>query len=325
MAVGSMNLRYRNFHPRDITACLRLLERYPEYTPWVFTNLPIFWKRLFDQQAMIAAVIEQYEPGAPATIVGFGADVFVTDAFIAEARAAYEPRLADRLVRRELNEKATPILRRNGIARANADAGLNVIIIHPGTPNSPQAIRFNMREAFIWAHRGFQIKEILQEVWDETDREWVQVWGALRGDYSDFYYRNGTPIPRYRPYLFGITREEALKDPGSLAAPLFLYTPPRFQFSQGAQELLTGAMDGETDIALAEKLRISLPAVKMRWRVIYGRVESVAPELFPTRTSHISESSRGKEKRRCIVEYVRKHPEELCPFSVSQHRTPAFH
>ena len=53
----------------------------------MLVDLPIFWKRLYDEQAMVAAVVESYEPPTCATIVAFGASVFVTDTFTAEARA----------------------------------------------------------------------------------------------------------------------------------------------------------------------------------------------------------------------------------------------
>jgi hypothetical protein len=158
----------------------------------------------------------------------------------------------------------------------------------------------------------------LQEVWDKTDREWVKSYGTLRADYADYYKRAALPIPSYRPFLAGVTCEESLRNPSSIAAAVFLYTPPRFQFSQGAQELLAWALEGETDIAIATALHLSLPAVKMRWRFIYDRVAAVAPELLPKPTGHLSESARGKEKRRSVVEYVRNHPEELRPFAVTR-------
>jgi hypothetical protein len=315
-----MNLRYRSFHPRDTAACQHLLQGYPEYSPQVFAELPVFWKRLFDEEAMIAAVIEDSEAGIAKNIIAFGADVFVTDGFMAEARAGLEPGLADRLIRRELHDKPTPILRVDAIARANAGAGLNVIIIHNGLPKLPpggsmQAIGFKFQEAFTWAHRGYRLKEILHEVWNETDREWVRALQKLRTDYSDFYGK-GARVAGAQAYLFGITGEEALENTGSVTAPVFLYSPPRFPFTQGARKLLAQALEGATDAGLAKSLNISLPAVKMRWRAIYHQVESVAPELFPTDASHVSQHRRGREKRRCIVEYVRNHPEELRPFSV---------
>jgi hypothetical protein len=323
-----MNLRYRSFHPHDTTACLGLLGRYPEYSPQAFASLPRLWKRLFDEQAMIAAVIKDCEPGTPAKVVAFGGDVFVNDAFMAEARAGCEPGLIDRLIRRELHDKLTPILRVDAIARANAGGGLNIIIIHNGLPQSlpdesMRAISFNFQESFMWAHRGYRIKENLHEVWDEADREWVRAVLKLRADYSDLY-GNSSCVPGSRPYLFGITLEEALENTGSIAAPVFLYTPPRFRFSRGARELLTQALEGETDVELAKSLKISLPAVKMRWRVIYDQVESVAPELFPSPKGRVSECSRGREKRRFIVEYVRNHPEELRPFYAPQRGATGF-
>ena len=94
----TMNLRYRRFQPGDTTDCLRLMQTYPEYSPQLLAELPLLWKRLFDEQAMIAAVIEDCEPGKHASIVGFGADVFVTDAFMGEARGGREPYLSARLV-----------------------------------------------------------------------------------------------------------------------------------------------------------------------------------------------------------------------------------
>jgi hypothetical protein len=326
VTVCNMNLRYRSFEPRDTAACLRLLEPYREYSPQVRAALPTFWKRLHDEQAMIGVVVEDCEPERTPAIVGFGADVAVTNEYMAVARAGCEPGLADRLIRHELHDKGSPILRRSAIGQANAGGGLNVIVVHAATPTSLpaesiRAIRFNMPQGFIWAHRGYRLKEVLREVWND-EREWDQAWGRLRSDFSDFYRKKGLSIPRERPYLYGITPEEALANAASVGATLFLYSPPRCQFSKRAQELLARAMEGETDVALARALHVSLSAVKMRWRAIYERVEAVAPDLLPTAASHVAESSRGIEKRRRIIEYVRSHPEELRPFAASTRQAP---
>jgi hypothetical protein len=73
-----MNLRYRRFHPRDIPACVRLMGPYVEYSPDALSDLPTFWRQLYHDQAMIAAV-ETYGANVDARVVGFGADVFVAD------------------------------------------------------------------------------------------------------------------------------------------------------------------------------------------------------------------------------------------------------
>ena len=212
-----MNLQYRRFQPRDAAGCVRLLQKYPEYSPQILSALPQFWQRLFDEHAMISCVTEDLDPRTGASIVAFGADVFVTDTFMTEARAGREPHLANRVIQRELDGHASPVLRRKAIARANAAEGLNVIIIHAASSDmSIYAIPHSLSEAFIWSHRGYHLREILQEVWDERDRDWVESYAVLRGDYSDFYDKDGQSIPPYRPYLFGITAEEALRDAGSL-------------------------------------------------------------------------------------------------------------
>src|SRR5262245_36396339 len=125
-----MNLQFRRFQPRDTAGCVRLLQQYPEYGPQLLPDLPQLWQRLFDEHAMISCVTEDLDARAGPGIVAFGADVFVTDAFMTEARAGCEPYLASRLIQRELDGRASPVLRRPAIASANAADGLNVIIIH---------------------------------------------------------------------------------------------------------------------------------------------------------------------------------------------------
>jgi hypothetical protein len=292
-------------------------------------HFPAFWKRLHADHAFIATCIEEHEPGGLSHIVAFGATVFVTDAFMEEARSGCEPGLLRRLVEQELQGKTPHILRREAIARANAGSGLNTIIIHtapklPSPGGEPgYAYRYYLKEAIVWSHRGYRIREGLQEVWSEIDLEWVQAYMYLRCDYAAYYRRTRALVPTPPPFLYGVTAEETLKNASSLAAPVFLYTPPRFYFPRGAQEMLSRALDGETDAALAESLHVSLATVKMRWRAIYDRVEQIEPGLFPELAERQGESSRGREKRRHILEYVRDHPEELRPFAPPRNRTRA--
>jgi hypothetical protein len=280
---------------------------------------------------MTAVVVEDCASRASPKIVSFGASVFVNDAFMAEARAGREPNLADRVIRLELRGTDSPVLRRNAIARANSLEGLNIIVLHVGEakeirPGPAQyRLRYTVMEAFVRDHRGYQLKELLQEVWDELTLAWVQSWGWLRSKYAEYYATKRIPVPKagHRPYLIGLTREEALAEPGSVSAPLFLHCPPRLGLSEGQQELLFRALDGETDESLAKVLRVSLPTVKMRWRAIYHRVESSAPDLLPKKKLNIPASSRGTEKRRRILEHVRHHPEELRPYPSPRRRAEA--
>jgi hypothetical protein len=55
--------------------------------------------------------------------------------------------------------------------------------------------------------------------------------------------------------------------------------------------------------------------VKKRWHAIYDRVADVDSELLPPPVADgVYSSSRGAERRRHLLNYLRQHPEELRPF-----------
>jgi hypothetical protein len=113
----------------------------------------------------------------------------------------------------------------------------------------------------------------------------------------------------------GLTKEEALANPGSYLSSLFVYTPPRFHFNCSEQALLHHALMGKTSENLAASLSISLWTVKKRWHGIYQRVADVDRELLlPPVADGTNVTSRGAERRRYLLHYLRQHPEELRPF-----------
>jgi hypothetical protein len=287
----------------------------------MLTRLTTFWNRLLADHGMLTTVIEDRDVSGRSRIVALGTSVFVTDAYMREARSGAEPYLTTRTIALELDGRS-PILRPAAIRRANSGHGLNLLLLQYGEArerlSSEQriAVRFEMRDSSFSDHRGYQIKEILKEYWDEMELPFVlSGWGRLRTDYADYFCRRGlaVPAPESRPYLIGFTRAEARGDPGDMAAPLFVYAPPRIFFSPAEQELLASALIGETDEQLARSLNLGLATVKGRWRQIYARVAAVSPELLPDCGEVPSERARGKEKRRPLLDYLRRHPEELRP------------
>lgn len=275
------------------------------------------WRRLLRDDALNASVLETRAAGGAAVVAGFGASVFVTDGWAAQARGAKEPYLSAQTIRLELGGHS-PILRPAAIARSNDAGGLNVLILHYGEgaqvpAEGRAALRYRMFESLVETHRGYRIRQVLQEFWDELDLEYVlHGWGRVVSDYASFFQRRGEALPPLgrRPHLVAITREECLANPGAIAAPLFVYTPPRLSLTRAEQRMLAHALLGRTDVELARGLRLALPTIKSRWRGIYNRVGFAAPELLPSAPGR-SASSRGQEKRRQLLEYLRRHPEEL--------------
>ena len=257
-------------------------------------------------------------------IVSFSAALFVTDEFCSEARSKLPPYLGVELARRYLSGRL-PVLNRDQVARANNDDGLNVAMCFEGWAHHGVsreqflAIRGKQSKAFHLALGGYRIKEFLADLIGRETSQWMLDAGArIRCDYSNYFRRNGLPKrpPSQRPFLVGLTKEEALAHPGSNIASLFIYTAPRFHFNSSEQSLLHHALLGETSDELASSLFISPWTVKKRWRAIYERVADIDRELLPEPVANsLYATSRGAERRRRLLRYLRQHPEELRPLS----------
>jgi hypothetical protein len=255
--------------------------------------------------------------------VSFSGMVFATDAFCSEAQSTLAPYLGLQLATRFLSHEL-PVLSPEHVPRANAHEGLNVMLCFGGwkqqgvSAEQLLAAREKQDEAFHLALGGYRVKQFLAEAIGEGALHSMLDAGAhLRRDYSNYFRKRRVPIPKssQRPYLLGLTREEAFAHPGSHLALFFAYTPPRFHFSGSQQMLLRRALRGETCEELAASLFISPWTVKKRWRAIYERVADVDSELLPPPIADgLYVKSRGAERRRRLLHYLRQHPEELRPF-----------
>lgn len=316
---GPIDLVARAMERHDFGSCLHLLQDGLGYPEDVLGLLARFWERLLEDEALTTTVIEARDPEGWPLVAGFGASVFVTDDWMEQASHGDEPYLTARTVKQEI-EGRSPILRPAQVAEANT-RGLNVLILHyaetPGlaAPTRP-ALRYRMFQALIESHRGYRIEAVLQEFWDEIDPEFVtHGWGRLLTNYAGYFHSRGEPVPPEGkgPLLVGITRSEVEANPGAIAAPLFVHVPPRIGFTPAEQRLLRAALSGQTDIELTESLGLSISTVKSRWRNVYQRVAHQTPELLSDLPSMPSGAGRGKEKRRRLLDYLRRHPEELRP------------
>jgi len=178
------------------------------------------------------------------------------------------------------------------------------------------ALEYTMQLAFIEYMRGYRVQGIFVELWDE-----ILPYAILNGpakvltDYASYFQRRSEPPPPLgqRPFLLGLTREEVLRDFSNVLASVFVHTPPRLGFTRAEQRMLRQAVFGYTDIELAQRLHLALSTIKNRWRALYERLALVAPGLAPQPDPSFNEAVRGQEKRRRLLEYVRRHPEELRP------------
>jgi DNA-binding CsgD family transcriptional regulator len=311
----------------DVGECYTLHEslRLP-YSKSTRRILPEMWRTLLSRGAMQLTLVTNR---IASRIVSFSAILFVTDEFCSEARLKLPPYLGVELARQYVSGKL-PGLNRKQVARANAGEGLGVMMCFDGwakdgfSPEQFLAVREKQGEALHLALRGYRVKEFVAEPIGNKASQWMLDAGArLRRDYSDYFRRNGLSEPQRsrRPLLVGLSKKEAFAHSGGNIASLFICPAPRFYFSRSERVLLQHALMGETCEQLATSLSISPWTVKERWHAIYDRVTDVDPELLPTPIAYgLRASSRGTERRRLLLNYLRQHLEELRPYEPPRQR-----
>ena len=321
---SEINLIARIGSARDLAECYALHEslRLP-YTKTSCRIIPEMWRTLLAKGAMRLCLVANRARLVGSQIVSFSALLFVSDEFCFQARSKLSPYLGVELAR-QYPWRQLPLLNHKQVGQANAGEGLNVIMCFEGcahdglSPGQLLAIREKQSEALHLALSGYHIKEFLANPIGTSTLHWMLEAGArLRRDYSSYFRKDRIPKPArsQRPYLIGLTKKEALAHPGSSIAGLFIYTPPRFGFSRSQQVLLRQALVGETCEQLATSLSVSPWTVKKCWHAIYERVADVDGELLPQAIAYGARvSSRGAERRRHLLNYLRQHLEELRPY-----------
>ena len=179
-------------------------------------------------------------------------------------------------------------------------------------------IRHTLREGFVWSHEAISSRNVCRRSGTKKTRVGWRGYGTLHDDYSDFYRATDAAVQVPTLPVWHNTRRGAERS-GLVAAVVFCLAVLAFNFRVERRNYWCAPWKAKR----TSNSQIPPPFLasgEMRWRVIYDRVESVATDLLPKPSGPVSESRRGKEKRRCIIEYVRNHPEEVRPFAVSQGR-----
>jgi DNA-binding CsgD family transcriptional regulator len=324
-----INLMARTGTVEDLAECYSLHKSLGlPYTKKSWRILPEMWRTLLSRGGMQLCVVAKRARTVGSQIVSFSSVLFVNDEFCSEARSKLPPYLGVELARQYLSREL-PVMNHEQIAQANALSGLNVLMCFEGCPQDRFSfeqflIREKQSEALHLALSGYRIKQFLADAIGANTSQWMlDAGGHLRRGYSNYFRKNHLPEPECskRPCLIGLNKEEALAHPGSNLAGLFVYTTPRFQFSRSQRVLLQHALMDETCDELAASLSISPWTVKKRWHAIYDRVGDIDSGLLPPPMANsLYGTSRGPERRRRLLTYLRQHPEELRPYRSPQDR-----
>jgi hypothetical protein len=297
----------------DVDGCVALIPDTSGIDAALRSSLLTLWRELLREERLNGGVVVD----APASdrVLAFGLTAFVDDAFMAEYLASPRPWLTALLYERVQSQRSLLLAPRE-VRAANAAGDLNLVILHfclgvdIGTSEG-QAVVAAAEAGFRLAHAGHRIRRVLQEGYTPLDRMMLGSAGLrLKSDYAG--QLDGLPEDQ-RPFLMGLFSE----DPGSLllgtaAASLFQYNEPRFFFSLGEQRVLARAVLDDSDEEIARELGLSIAAVKKIWRRVYERVDDTDPDLRVANEDRTG-FTRGKERRRNLIRYLRYHLEELRP------------
>lgn len=282
------------------------------------------WNLLRQARGMPGVIIEDRFRMPKSRVVGYAQLVFLTPEF---AQSCHDPDAAPYINRRLLAAKRngeTHLLSEEQIALTNAGPGLTALTIHYGWDRERLAaeeqnrVRDFLNSTFLEQYRGYRINDILIEVIGETNRRIALNSGFfMRNDYARYYQSTPAPPPEFYPTLLGVSAEEA--EVGSLMNAAFVYSPPRFYFSEGQRALLRLALDGLSDVSIAEEEGVTSAAIKKRWDAIFDRVQQHDEDLLPD-AAHSDQ--RGPEKRTQLLRYLHQHREELRPYLPPARKTP---
>lgn len=314
-----MHITYRPMRLTDIDdyACLPLLDE-AAYDPPTRRRLPLLWREMLTTGFAEAIVLEDSDRPPAQRLVGYAICGFLRDGWLRDFLAAPTPYINRRLVD-DWQAGRAPFLTRPEMPRANAGPGVDLHTFSEGAPPFTallgQAVFEKSVEAFLSLVRGYQVRQTTIEVYGETQYAWNINGGFhLHTDYQAFYDTrpSAQPGPHERPFLIGLTRAEAQAAPGSTVAMIFSFTPPRLGFKPAEQDLLLLALQDLTDEHAAAELSVALVTVRKRWLSIYAQAEKRLPGLLPEDTG---DGTRGAEKRRRLLGFLRSHPEDLRPYS----------
>ena len=267
------------------------------------------WQRLIRSRSFTSAVVVSNPPISGHTVVGFGSAVFVSPEFATSELAKPQPGLNDRLMA-GLDAQLPVVLSGSRLASTNANGTLDLIVLYANwiggilDDEERSEIQNILSLNFLRAYSGYRLGTLLCEEIGEEQRAFrkaTRVWRLVQEFTSD-------------RALTCLTRQDALSLPGSVAAALFRYRTPTLSLRDEHKQLLRVAINGGTDLQVAQMLNISLAAVKKRWRSVWAAIMRRRPDLVPASPGELLSGSRGRQKKHIILAYLRDHPEELRPF-----------
>jgi DNA-binding CsgD family transcriptional regulator len=313
-------MRFREATESDFDAVVRLMDGRNglPVEPRVRQALPHVLGRLLSSPACTLTLFEEDGPSG-AQAVSFVGGLFVREPVIEHYLEAPFPGLVPALLR-DLLDGGQPLLTLDEIRRANAAGGLTLAVlpIPYGRWKWDDATFVELRklapQAFLRQVGGYRLRAIYYEVFTDEIADYLRA-----GGYSllhDFSARAGSEHfgADCRPRMLRLTPADLPPGAMSMATQMFEPPAPRLGLTPAEQRVVLRALDGASDQAVAESVGLSPETIRSNWKSIYQRLAAFVPGLVGA-TSAGDGATRGTERRRAAIEYLRQNMHELRPWS----------
>ncbi|HXH23043.1 MAG TPA: hypothetical protein VNN10_13545 [Dehalococcoidia bacterium] len=312
-------MRYRLARAEDLNAYEEILEPGFRASPHVRHRLIDIWRTLLlEDRALFVTFEDEYEPRTieAAAITSFAQETFV-HGYLKNPR----PYLAAEVYEKILGGRS-PLLTPQEVRAANSGRGLEFIALHfmlrhPDLDDPrTQEVLMAANAAFFFFHHGYRMNSILQEVYGRDKADYLENAGFRPlDDFADYFALRADepPDPKDHPYLLRLGKEDIVPAAVTPLSFLFHPRPTRIYFSTAERKVLERALLGQSDEELSASLGVSVDTIKMTWRRVYQRVDREMPQLLGSDAARKQSPSRGSEKRRRLLDYLRNHLEELRP------------
>ena len=297
-----MFLCARNIHAGDVETMIRLFLPSAWHSKGEQDRERERWQRLWAAELPEGIVMEDLSEAGDARAVGVMVAAPTLPQIADRIAAPGGPHLLDGLA--DAAEAGAGRSDEAAIGRANAAQGVDLLVCWVGYGDTPRPfealtkIRGHLFAAFIELMGGNRLRRISFEAPSEKAVEWFDGYGFERLREED------------GAVVLSITREVAIASDDLSNQRFFSYEPPILGFSSAQRAILRLARQGYTDQEIASLLGRTTDSVKKRWGGIYARFAAAFPDRLPVGR----EGSRGAEKRRTLLAYLKDRPEELRPY-----------
>jgi hypothetical protein len=323
-------MRYRLARAEDLEAGSHLIHPGLKLAHEVQARLAEIWSDLMASGAARFVVFEDPALPYPESIEAVGVTAFARKCFIEGFLERPAPYITA-LVYEQLLAGKSPLLTGSEVRSANSGEGLNLLSLHFAlrhpdlTHPRTEEVLVLSNTAFFFFHGGYRLNCAIAEVYGREQADYNQAGGfPLYTDFAaDFPSQESASLEQEHPFLFLLRKEDVLPSAVNPLSYLFYPLTPRIWFSTMEQKVLERGLLNESDEGICENLGVSLDTVKKTWRRIYERVDREMPQLLGPEALRPERGSRGSEKRRHLLEYMRVHLEELRPWRRDSAKSPA--